>query len=53
MANAQETYEALTQKFLSDMMAVKAPIADYLEALRGAVDDIEMAIDAAEMSTED
>lgn len=42
-------YEKLTTRFLEDMAAVRGPsIEEYAMALRGAKDEIETAISAAE-----
>jgi hypothetical protein len=45
--SAEKQYERLTQQFLADMARVKAPVADYLAALKAAREELDMVIDAA------
>lgn len=44
----EDEYDKLTQKFIEDMRAVRAPVEDYLVSLRAAIGEIETAIDAGE-----
>jgi hypothetical protein len=43
-------YEKIIEEFIAKMDSVKAPIADYRAALRDARGQIDMALDASEVS---
>lgn len=43
-----EKYERITQLFLASMGNVEAPPEEYLSALHAAIQEIEIAIDAAQ-----
>lgn len=44
--DANDEYNKITQDFLTKMTRVKAPLSEYRAALRAAVDEIDIVLDA-------
>lgn len=42
-----EQFDAIVQKAITEMMAVKCPVADYQMALQGAIDEFQTALQAS------
>lgn len=46
--NIDEHFDKLTQAFLVEMAQVKCPVEDYQAGLRGAIEEIQTALQASQ-----